>query len=35
MQIYVKEKKKFNQKMGRRSKQVFLQRGHTDSHKAH
>ena len=29
------EKKQFNQKMGRRSKETFLQGRHTDEQKAH
>ena len=34
MQLYIKRKQP-NQKMGRRSKQTFLQRQHTDGQKAH
>ena len=34
MQLYIKKNKQRNQKMGRRSKQTFLQRRHTDGQKA-
>ena len=35
MQLYVNKNKQSNQKMYRRSKQVFLQRRHTDIQEAH
>ena len=35
MQLSIKKKKKPNQKMGRRPKQTFLQRSHTDGQQTH
>ena len=35
MQFNIKKNKQPNQKMGRRSKQTFIQRRHTDGQEAH
>ena len=35
VQLNIKKKKQPNQKMGRKPKQTFLQRRHTDGQKAH